>query len=287
MAGVLTKSASGLILAEPCDNTPATDGWTTSIAGTTKSVIVVSNEAAHSGSNSWDFQIAQDWSPSAFITLTKSVTIPGGGHPLLRCFRGLNVKGAAYDDFLGSALNQFGSRWSGGAAVGNSLATVSNTPSTDSPITSLSKWIPTVLSQNVRLCARFQIASGFKGSFYAFYQGQGWSNGTAGVQTNYNGDAFEAYTEGYSIGAWGLEAIDGNMHVYEVQLGMDATYKTQFWYWFYIDGTLLFGPTYTYVGGPPPLNADFRRLTGGDNIFLVDFLSDSYPSAYMCSLTLG
>jgi hypothetical protein len=279
MAGVLTKTTAGLILAEACANTPATDGWTASLGGTTKSVIAVSSEAAHSASTSWDFQIAADWSPSAYIQLSKSVTIPTGGHPLIRCWRGLAVKGASYDDFLGSALNEWGSRWTGSAAVGNSIATISNTPSTDTPITSIPKWYPTALGQKIRLCARFQFGSGFHASAFFF-------DNTFGIQTNYDNASYDVGLEGYSFGGGTMATENANMHVYEEQWEEDPgnQYYGEFTAW--IDGTQIFASSQTYTGAPTAYG-DFRRLSGSDNVYFLDFVSDSYPSAYMCSLVLG
>src|SRR5271157_1613426 len=157
MAGSLVKTTSGLILAEPCDNTPATEGWTQSKSGTTNSTVAVSSEAAHSGSNSWDFQLANDWAASAALQLYKTVNIPTGGNPLIRCFRGLsNVKGAVYDDFLGSYLNQFGSRWSGGGGALAGGIYTAGTPTTYTPIQSTAEVRPDQSNAGkIRLAARF------------------------------------------------------------------------------------------------------------------------------------
>ena len=292
MAGTLTKTTNGLILAEPCDVAPASNGWTVQLIGTTASAVVVSNETAHSGSNSYDFQLATDWGPAAYITISKNVTIPVGGNPLIRCFRGLaNVKGAAYDDFLGSSLKY--NRWSGSCiSVGNSIAILASSLAAYE-IYSVSAMRPGPGTNTIRWAALIMVGPSTNGSGAnvmgpAKYNPPGGPGDAPRVDwgESYNGDYRNHYVDAGNNLLATIAYPDTSFHIYEFEWHYAAYPNGVITFW--KDGTQEATATGAYVPNDSANNKlDLYGDSGHKTDFQIDWVSVSTPGAYVCSLTLG
>ena len=270
----MTLTSTGLILAETCESYP--NGWTKAIIGTTTGDVSASDEAAHSGSKSFAFKTGADWPDSGYVKLTKDVDLLTGANRVARCWRGLyNVKGGAYDDFLGSSLNQFGSRWTGGGGPVSASAYKVGDASSYYPIATTSQFRP-YGSGIIRLGARFKWgASPAQLTWRAFQYPSGDGAG-------FRIDAGTLYafvtSESSNLGSY-----DQNHHIYEVE--WDEVGGNTY---FYKDGSLVYSSAFSCNDSDGYLSRHEKTApagTGGD--YYTDWLALSYPAAHKCSLKLG
>lgn len=274
MPGTITLTSTGLILAETCESYP--NGWTLAKVGTTTGTVVASSEAAHSGSKAFDFQTGADWPDSGYVKLTKDVDLKTGANRKVRFFRGLNVKGAAFDDFLGSTLKT--DRWSGGCPVANSEAKVMDANGYY-PLQSIIPFT-CVTGDTLRLAARLRVGAQSGGSRVKWNPFAGPHDCDIDWGYPYAGDTRNHYVDLQN----GLVATDNwpdvNKHVYECEF---AHYEDRVLFW--KDG-VYYSAGYGYIDG-----SYYQKFLGDISYpkidFYLDWVASSYPAGYKVSLKLG
>ena len=283
MTGTISLTTTGLILAETWETSLA--AWTSSRVGSTTAQAILSSEAAHSGSKSVDFQTGADWPNAAYLKLTQSVDLKTGANRKVRFFRGLyNVKGGMFDDFLGSYLNQFGSRWQGSVGgVANSEAKLGDSASSYDIATSL-QW--NAAEGNVMLlAARLRVGANGKNHIFPNSNGLGQCGGPR-IEWGepYNGDYNNHFVDASNNLLGTLAYPNTAYHLYE-------------YYWYHAalpsaviaanrDGVSL-GSGTGWSGLPGAGYAEFAADSWGKTDFYIDWLAVSTGSAYKCSLILG
>ena len=284
-----------MILAETCDNTPTANGWTITKSATSTSNVVQSNETANSGSYCYDFQAGTDWIVGAYLTLTKTVTIPTGGNPLIRCFRApYNVKGGVYDDFYGSSI--LSSRWGGSAlSVGSSLAIISSSLAV-SKLYTVSEVRPGPGSNTIRWAACIMVGpstngSGANGWGVASYNPPGGVGDVPRVDwgESFSGDTGTHYVNinnSLMVGSWSIPYPDNNFHIIEFEWHNDAQPNPTMA--FYRDGTQIATDTaYNCPFDKDGYKSEFYGDANHKTDYKVDWLAVSTVGAYTSSLTLG
>ena len=283
MTGILNLTTTGLILAETWETNLT--AWTSTRVGSTTAAAVLSSEAAHSGSKSVDFQTGVDWPNGAYLKLTRSVDLKTGDNRKARFFRGLyNVKGGMFDDFLGSYLNQFGSRWQGSVGgVANSEAKLGDSASAYE-IATVPQW--NVSEGNVMyLAARLRRGNGASNF---------WPNNN-GYPGNHWGPRIE-WGENYN-GHYDNHFVDASNTLLGSLANPDAAYHLYEYYWYHAaspyaviqawrDGTSMGSKTGT-SGLPSVGNFNLWDDPGNKADYYIDWLAVSTGSAYKCSLILG
>ncbi len=276
MTGILNLTSTGLILAETWE--ADLSAWTSTRVGSTTAAAAISSEAAHSGSKSVDFQTGADWPDAAYLKLTQTVDLKTGANRIVRCFRGLgNVKGAVIDDFLGSSLNQFGSRW--GLMSGSGTPPVSG---------SLVRIASSVVAYGIQSLAQIRPYASGKIRFAVRVQ-QDPTKGQAWHGADYPGGSYVGVVLGQSghgtvrgDPGGGTASYDANFHTYEIEWDV-AGAASRHWK----DGSL-----FNTGGNTNDSDGYYLRAHGwiggsdyGDDY--LDWISMSLPAAYKSSLLLG
>jgi hypothetical protein len=271
MTGILNLTSTGLILAETWETDLS--AWTSTRVGGTTAAAVISTEAAHSGSKSVDFQTGADWPDAGYLKLTQTVDLKAGANRIARCFRGLgNVKGAVFDDFLGSTLDS--SRWSGsGGPISASVIKICDS-STYYPIATVPQLRP-YNPGRIRIAAKFRVGATGKQIWRAFQYpgggGAGFKFGTGTYQRFCPGD-----------GPVGWTAVDANMHIWELE--WNGAGSTSFW----LDGvSVRVSPFACNDSDGYVSRFELQNPTDTKGDHYLEWLADSMPAAYKSSLLLG
>ena len=283
MTGILNLTTTGLILAETWE-TDLT-AWTSTRVGSTTAAAALSSEAAHSGSKSVDFQTGADWPDAAYLKLTRTVDLKTGANRKVRFFRGLNVKGAAYDDFLGSSIKS--DRWGGSnGGVANSLVKIADSASAYDLYTII---VTDPLGSLLRLAAKLKVGPSTNGSGRNNWYPFSYQHSRNNPQINWGDDYGLNYDNHYIDAGNQLIATDAypdtNMHVYEMEW-YDGSYPNNYLK-FWKDGSLKGSRYGDYCPWETNHFAEFYGNPGYKTDFYVDWLASSYPNAYKCSLKLG